>query len=238
MPFVQAGSGKHPIRRWSSWYDKRLVTAAGEAILTELDTWAISQLRAHKLVWSGWGPMQALPRSDETVPGTGWSVRKVSGIDPRRLRLFFLSLLWRAAATDRPEFSEVDMPAKDIEKLRSMLVAGDPEPLSFYPTTLTQLSTLGITHNLTPLAETKTIPGLGGEADQTVPYFRFYFDGLIAHMHRQASDGGVSGGLGPLVVGAGGELVLSTIPFETSFERENLRVVMSESKGTWPGIDL
>ena len=50
-PLVQIASGKKAVRRWDSWYDERLVTLSGENVLTELDTWAIEQLRAHRLVW-------------------------------------------------------------------------------------------------------------------------------------------------------------------------------------------
>jgi hypothetical protein len=179
-PFIQGGRGSRPVRRWDSWYDPGLVIQEGEDILTALDTWAIAELRKHELVWSGWGPTRALSTTLDLVPGTDWGTRIVEGIDPTGLRLFFLSLLWRAAATDRPEFADVTLPPDDLEQLRLKLLSNDPTPLSFYPTQLMQLYTIGETHNHTPITSTKTISSFGATPDRTIPIFRFYFDGLIS----------------------------------------------------------
>ena len=47
---------QRPVWRSNSWYDYNLVTAKGEKILSEIDDLAISELRKHKLIWSGFGP--------------------------------------------------------------------------------------------------------------------------------------------------------------------------------------
>ena len=89
-PLVQLSSGKKALRRWDSWYDDRLVTLNGENVLTELDTWAIEQLRAHRLVWSGWGQAKTLEGHYTPITETTWGIReKTSGLDTLRLRLFF-----------------------------------------------------------------------------------------------------------------------------------------------------
>lgn len=88
-PLFQYGSGKRPVRRWSSWYDPRLVTADGEKYLSDLDTWAISVLRKHRLVWSGWGDESTLDGYHTRIDGP-IGVRRVEEIDPNQLRLFFL----------------------------------------------------------------------------------------------------------------------------------------------------
>lgn len=231
-PMVQ-GSGQHrPVRRWTSWYDARLVTQAGEDILKALDSWAIAELRRLKLVWSGWGPMLELVPS-EVVPGSTWGIREIVDVDLRRLRLFFLSLLWRAAATNLKEFSEIELPADDLEALRRMIVVGDPDPASFYSVQLTQLSTLGPPHNLTPLASEKWIPDFEAGGGKTVPIFRFYFDGLSMHFHRPLP-GGNARDLGPLVVGADDKLIVTTVPYEESFEQKNLDRVVAETIAAWP----
>jgi Ser/Thr protein kinase RdoA (MazF antagonist) len=65
---TQHGEGQtRPIRRWTSWYDPRLVTAEGEAILAAYDEWAIQELRRLKLVWSSWGPMLDLSTAGHTL---------------------------------------------------------------------------------------------------------------------------------------------------------------------------
>jgi hypothetical protein len=233
---VQSGKGARPIRRWDSWYDNQLVTRVGEDVLTQHDTWAIPELRRNRLIWSGWGPALDLTGHHIVIPNTKFGYREVLGIDRTRLRLFFLSLLWRAAASQRFEFSEIDMPADHLEQLRQMLVTANPEPLSFYPTQLTQHSTMGTIHNLTPIQFTKVLPGLDGEDDRPIPTFRFYFDGLVAHMHRHASDSGETASLGPLVVGGEDKLVLSTVPFEGSFEHQNLARLQIDAALGWSDL--
>jgi len=157
LPLVQFNSGARPIRRWSSWYDPQLVTQSGESILAAFDTWAVSELRKQKLVWSGWGHNRTLGTSHHAISGTPWGIRKIEGINKKSLRMFFLTLLWRAAATTLPEFSEVVLPDKDLEQLRQMICMSIVEPISFYPAYLIQLSTIGIAHNHAVIAQVKEI---------------------------------------------------------------------------------
>jgi hypothetical protein len=223
---MQIEADEPPVKRWSSWYDPCLVTKEGEEILTEFDTWAISELRKHKLVWTSWGPNRSLRSLHDPMGNTSLGLRKVEGIDPKELRLFFLSLLWRAAATDLPEFAEVHLPQADLERLRLMILARETEPISFYPAHLTQLSTIGDIHNFTPIADSIGIE----DGATTIPTFRFYFDGLITHIHRHASDGGYTSSLGSLVVGAAETLVLLTVTYEDSFQLYNLINVVNRTR--------
>jgi hypothetical protein len=236
VPLIQGGRGSRPVRRWDSWYDPQLVIQEGENILTALDTWGIGELRKHQLVWSGWGPARQFSMKPDPIPGTDWCVRDIRGIDPIKLRMFFLSLLWRAAATDLPEFSEVSVPPTDLERLRLMLLANDPNPLSFYPARLLQLSTVGETQNLTPILRDMPIQNFDGTPDRSVPIFRFYFDGLVASIHRHASDDGYTTSLGALVVGHSDRLLVGTLPYETSFQQVNLMKIKAEATDLWPHV--
>jgi hypothetical protein len=159
----------------------------------------------------------------------GWGGRLVCGIDFPRLRLFLLSLLWRAAATERREFSEVSLPPEDLEILRTMLVEGRTTPTEFYPATLLQISTRGPAQNQVPLAQMMTVPNLPGLGSRSSPIFRFYFDGLVVHIHRLAS--GSMDAFMPSVVGAQDTLLVGTVTYESSFQRENLAHVLRESRG-------
>ena len=228
-PLYQYGERSTPVRRWSSWYDSNLVTEAGERYLTELDTWAIQNLRKHRLVWSGWGTHTTLD-GHFTKINDFLGVRQVNGLNPRTLRLFFLSLLWRAAATELPEFSEITIPEDDIEYLRQLIVNGDPGPLTFYPCQLTQLSTKGPMHNHTPVRDIKilTTNSILGPSAVALPTFRFYFDGLIAHMHVSLPKNGGTHDLGNLIVGADNSLALSTVTFEESLQGLNMHGVMRD----------
>ncbi|AZO08393.1 MULTISPECIES: hypothetical protein [unclassified Mesorhizobium] len=227
-PLMQGGKGRPPTTRHSSWYDNRLVTRAGEDILAKLDDWAIKELRKAKLVWSGWGPMTRLPDIRQ-IPATGWGIRELSGVDWRLLRVFMLSLLWRAGATEREEFGDIEIPSDDLNTLRRMVLERTPDPIEFYQTELTQLSTMGFEHNHTPIAMTKTIPGLDGEPEYEVPHFRFYFDGLIVHFDRRPIDEIIHRPLGELVLGYSDTLIVTTVTYQESFQRQNLELIQAEA---------
>lgn len=231
-PLIQIQSGKNALRRWDSWFDDRLVILKGEKYLTDLDTWAIKTMRMHKMVWSGWGGADSLHGHFQILPGSPWGIRRIKGIDTLKLRLFFLSLLWRAAATSRSEFAEIDMPENELEVLRTMLLASQALPISFYPVSLTQLSTKGVIHNMPPIAQYKKIPSLiPGLPHRLERIYRFYFDGLIAHF--RLPDGNSSPQkVGALVLGATNDVVVSTVAYESSFQKENFDIVLSESNPT------
>lgn len=228
-PLVQIESGKKPQVRWDSWYDDQLVTIQGENILTEFDTWAIRQLRLNKLVWGGWGSAQTLEGHYSPIASSPWGIRRISGIDTLRLRLFFLSLLWRAAATSRYEFEKIEISRDDLEMLRLMLIERNALPISFYRIQLTQLSTKGVIHNMPPIVQYKDVrSSVIGVRHRLEKIFRFYFDGLIAHIHLPETES-LSRDYGAMVLGAEKDIVVSTVTYEHSFERENLGIVLSET---------
>ncbi|MCQ4190103.1 hypothetical protein [Methylocystis suflitae] len=175
-------------------YDGRLVTADGEAILAKYDDWAINFFRQQKLIWSSWGPTITLESSDHAwIDKIRFGIRKLDGVDCTRLRLFFLSLLWRAAATTLFEFKAVSMPPDEEAQLRAMVLHGEAEPYHFYPVTLTQLITRGFPHNYSAVRQIKREPvpdlttgSIKEDAWQEIDIYRFFFDGLIAHIHINA----------------------------------------------------
>lgn len=227
QPFYQAGQGAKPVKRMTSWYDSNLVTARGEEILAGYDDWAIRTLRRHRMVWSGWRGNRLVAK--DMVSSGALSVRQIAGADWLRLRLFYLSVLWRAAATSREEFAEVQLPTAHLERLRSMVLNGDPRPLNFFPIVLAQLSTRGPAHNQTPLSGTIDLGPEGPIQSQSVRIFRFFFDGLAAHVYRDQLPPSRLEGLGTLALGASETLSVTAIPFEGSFQARNLGTVMLET---------
>jgi hypothetical protein len=234
--FIQGGPAQSPIKRFSSWYDEALVIQKGEAILRDCDTAGILELRRLKLIWSSWDGADAYAGNDLTLfsealmPGQG--IRAIVGADSVALRLFFLSLLWRAAATDRDEFSQVRLPADDIEILRDLVLKGLPGAQDFYPVTLVQMTTRGVTHNFAPLAVDET-SDLGDGRIFRRYIFRFYFDGLIACFHRPI-DGVEIPKYGRLIVGNEPTLAVQTIRAEGSFQVANLLKAREEAYLQWP----
>lgn len=229
-PLFQYEEGRPPTRRWTSWYDSALVTADGERYLSDLDSWAISELRKHRLVWSGWRGDQQLGELN-TIFFKSLGIRSVENMDTKRLRLFFHSLLWRAAASDRDEFSEITVSPEDLAVLRDEVLGSLESPLSFFPVQLTQLSTKGVVHNHAPIRDVKYLPNpyMPNGSPVALPTFRFYFDGLIAHVHCATPLGYGCEALGDLLLGSSTSVVISTIPFEDSAQALNLSKVLSES---------
>lgn len=238
QPLFQYGDAGGRSRKWSSWYDQSLVTRDGEDILAALDTWAIAALRSQRLVWSGWGEDVTLKRELHEEVSGAFGVRTVH-LDTERLRLFLLSLLWRAAASRMREFEEIQIPKAHMEVLRLTLLGGVSPDLDFYPAQLTQVSTLGHLHNHTPIRTFKFIPDLQGEDGEgvNVPFFRFYFDGLIVHFAVPGSDFPAVSELGNLIVGASSAVVLSTITYEASLQKRNFEEIVLGSIGEASEVD-
>lgn len=237
LPFAQAGDEHPPVKRWSSWYDPAIVTRAGEDILAEYDNFAVAELRRHGLVWSGWDGADALV-SDDYVPMPAMpgiprgGLRVIHGVEGPRLRLFFLSLLWRAAVSRLTEFTQIDVRASDLRRLRRMLVERHHEPLSFYPVSLHQIVTRGAVHNHTPVVERKPMD-ITRTSGPTVPIVRFYLDGLIAHIHLPGSERHIT----PLMdrmLGGSEPLVVTTTDFDTSRQRETVAGILADTAERWP----
>jgi hypothetical protein len=144
--------------------------------------------------------------------------REIKGLDFKKLRVFLLSLLWRAAATSRREFSAIVLPDNEVEKLRLAILGQFDPPQHLYPVNLVQLSTKGDTHNLTPILVSDE------RAPRRFLSYRFYFEGLI--MHFALTD---PSSIGTIHVGASDRLVVLSVPYEKSNQKEALERVMLDS---------
>lgn len=233
--FIEGGLGRRLTRRPGSWYDPRLVIRKGEDLLEDLDNFAIDVLRNNFVVWGGWGQATRLPCPEADLVG-GYGVRRISNVDTRRLRLFFLSLMWRTAASNRPEFSNVALSDDALEKLRLAVVSGDSSPLNFMPIHLIQHSTIGPRHNLGPIKGSE----LPGEPDAAAPAiiasaYRFYFDGLVAYVCHDLSSEQYEEGK-HLFVGESNSLLVGCVPFENSWQQTNLKNHIAAAQVEWPEV--
>lgn len=235
-PFAQFGGGQRPIRRFDSWYDLSIVTRVGEDILTGYDTFAIREMRRLKLIWQSWGPMLSLCTTDWVrLPGTPNGIRRVVFSDAPRMRLFFLSLLWRASVSGLPEFKEIDIKASDARRLRNAVRDGATDlPDEFFPVTLTQISTRGEPHNLGPISQLKRGVAVEKYKSKDLHIFRFYFDGLVAHVHT-STDGKAVDGLWPMLVGPEDGTTLSMVTWEASSQASNMVALIREAEREYPG---
>ncbi|GKI99498.1 hypothetical protein NUBL7079_39340 [Klebsiella pneumoniae] len=169
--------------RFQGWYDNQICISDGEKILRDIDTKAIKTLRKNHLVWSGWPTMlHSLSDNEITIDeenGIGWRI--IAGLDWKSLKLFFLSILWRAAASEREDMKYVSLSTDTIEKIRIALIQKDPLPFNEFPIRLYQIVTRGTPHNRTPIIE-DLVFSVPPSQPRTYKVCRIYIDGLIAHI--------------------------------------------------------
>lgn len=232
-PFIQSGQGQRPVRRWTSWYDENLVTSEGERILSDYDNWGIPELRRLNLVWSSFQNSKATGDGDWKPMGNdGHGVRIFDYADGDKLRLFLLSILWRAAASRLPEFKNVRIPDRQLRRLARMLVDGNPKPYFVFAACLIQLTSVGPRHNFTPMAGNKRV---GSSNKEKIRIFRFYFDGLAVHFHRDPSITEWKG-MGDLCVQGGGQIGVITVPFQLSMQNEILEREVDSAATDWSQV--
>lgn len=231
-PFIQGEHGRRPTRKWDSWYDNALVTRKGEDILSALDNAGIAELRKHTLLWSGRDPRAGDPKPDFFDEESGVGTRVISNVDVHALRMFFLSLLWRCAASKRKEVEAIALPDDRLELLRCMLVEDRSTPSGAYPFTLTQLLEVGLPHNLAPLAMTMPSVTVEKRKSNRIAVFRFYIDGLIANIVRENWDE-----YGELPFNAKErKMIVLTVTTDNSFEMLNLSKHVAESGRRWQHV--
>ena len=158
---------QRPIRRPPGWYDKELVTTEGERILERADNNGIKELRKIGLIWSSHRHKELRYEVYSEEAGTGLGT--VRSEKPKRLRMFVLSLLWRAAATDNVSFQAFNLPSEMEQRLKQLLNADDPGQPEEFPTCFIPLVGSQFPHNQTPVREDKGAGTLS----------RFFLDGMV-----------------------------------------------------------
>lgn len=219
--FIDGAPGGRPTRRPTSWYDRELVTRSGEDILADLDSFAATELRKARLVWSGWEKETVLKDNIFQYPDSDQLVRLVPDLDALKLRVFFLSLLWRAAASEMPQYANIKLQECELEKLRLMVLNRNPYPLSLFPVHLTQMITRGARHNLGPLEMNTPMDFGSGNGALMLNSYRFYFDGLIANIHTNVSER-FHAEASAIYVGGDSIVIANCIKFEDSFQASNM----------------
>lgn len=230
--FWQGGSSSKPQKRRTSWYDQGIVTREGEDILADLDSWAIKFLRSKRLVWSGFGPIVSanvdIDISDLAEGLDGYGVRYVNVDDPKKLRQFCLSLLWRASVSTLPEMSEVAIGLKLERKLARYLTGELELPLTIFPCEVIQHHQVGFPHNQTPIKDKRDRTSRHGDI-LTISTYRFYFDGLVLHFNIGTHQVIQEIAKSECAVGFSDRLLVTCIPWHRSREKENLEIIVRNS---------
>lgn len=236
--FIEAGRGMRPIRRPSSWYDDALCSREGELILSEIDNFGISILRHHQLVWGSWPPKkQTIQFRDYLTPDSPdaqlFRQFPISVDDAKRLKLFYLSILWRFLRSNRAEFSYLENIGVDLDELAAHIRSRTAPDRGHYLMCLHQLTTRGFTHNHGPTIQEMDVEVDG--ATVTVRFYRIYFDGLVAHLYARSEPALPHFGTeASIYVGEADDLLVFTRPFENSFQLAGAEEAMKESFSLWP----
>jgi hypothetical protein len=233
--FIESGRESRPVRRFTSWFDHQLVIDEGEEILSKIDSDGIMELRRHKLIWSGWGGREQLLNSDYVVPPKpedDFGVRLIEGIDVKKLRLFFLSILWRSLKTNIKEFGFLPRDGVDLDRIGRMIIEGDSGDFDYHPIVLDQIGTLGFAHNQSPTYQSMEI--LLPDGVRVVEYYRLYMQGLVIHIYPESCPDLV-GTMAALFLGGYEKLWVNARRFESTRQYAEAKQEVMHSAALWPG---
>lgn len=224
---VEVGIGEGIKKRFDSWFDLELCTHEGEKILADIDTKAIRILRENFLIWGSWGTAEKLQADFDVGTAEEQNIRQITIKNAPALQLFFLSLLWRAAATNRAEFKHVQVAPEILEDIRLRVLNKNIGQVEDYPVHLYQVTTIGVKHNRVPLSEEVNIATDDDIAERNVPFVRFYFDGLVAlvYLFKDRTDGGEHNKVS-LCGRADGKTLVFGNPFENSRVNDNIKTMV------------
>ena len=220
--------GSRPRWRPATWYDNRLVIREGEDILEAIDTPAIETLRKNMLVWSSFKCDAPFSPEDLIPYSEGISLREICLGSADELRIFFLSIAWRAAASSRPEFEDVQFVDEILEDLRQRVLTRNAGSVWDYPIILDQLITRGAAQNRTPIMENLHLAVNGSEDKASVVSVRIYLDGLVAKV-MLAKGLDLDRGVGGLFLGALDRSIIFARAFEHSRTKSNMIEVISDN---------
>jgi hypothetical protein len=217
----------------TGWYDEEIVTRKGEDILERYDSDAAHILRKNGLCWR-WFPIAENAERHLIDADSGLEIIRVNDVDTRKLRLFFLSLLWRSVVCRRVGFEQMRLGVLHREKLRK-IVSGEIEGhLSDFPVVLVLLTTKGGPQNKSPYKDTiRHSPELGLKL-RPIPIFRFFLDGLIAHMGKTPADAATFDAWKPRVVGIDSGLTIIGRKYEGSTQEDMIKAMQDQVHEIWP----
>lgn len=146
-----------------SWWSYQLCIACEQHINASYEQYSISVLRAHKGVFK------------KCSAGVTFTE-----IDTKKLQLFFLSILWRAASSDSYAYSKVHLPEAYIEMLRTHIINKKPVPLNKISAKISRLidktTTGGFDQNILKSIITAPFPRISQDKHVS---FLFIFEGFL-----------------------------------------------------------
>jgi hypothetical protein len=205
---VDAQSGKL-LHRVEGWYDLELVTKEGETILAKCDDEGIRELRRLSLISSA--PLNlSLDNSSESQQ------IDIHSNHPKHLRMFVLSLLWRAGSTQIDAFKHFTIPSSERDYVGGLLLSGETGKPNEFVTVFVSLNDVDAVHNHTPIRDALLWEGM------YLPFSRFYFEGLVVHVYDRTSSLDLLNAIGQGAVGFSKDFILVRRPFSNSRQKDDL----------------
>lgn len=159
---VTNSKGIYSKRTWKGIYDDSIVTQEGERYFLKCDDYAF------KLLVEQFASAKPLELKGSIVAYI------YDNFDYDKLKLFFLSVLWRAAVSSHPFFKRVDI-GSHLETIRKAIIESDPGSSHFYSTVLA-LFDASDERNWAKIMD----PFKGRIADIT--FYTFYLGNIVAYI--------------------------------------------------------
>ena len=205
---VDAQSGQL-IHRVEGWYDLELVTKEGEQILAKCDDEGIRELRRSGLISSGSSNLSLGNLSE-------FQQVHIHSNHPKHLRMFVLSLLWRAASTEIDAFKHFSFPSADRDYVGDLLLNGKTGQPNEFVTVFISLNDVDAVHNHTPIRDSLAWEGT------YLPFSRFYFEGLVIHIYDRTQSPDLLNAIGGGAVGFSKDFIVVRRPFGDSRQKNDL----------------
>lgn len=167
-PFLESDGLSRPVKRQTGWYDRTILGHRGEKLISRFDDAASQCFFRRGFTYRARrdpGYISALKQGYR--PG---EVVEVEGVDTSQLRLFALSLLWRAAVSGLPIMAKVSMREQNLEDIRKRILQSSPGNPLEYPAYFCVFDSAEELPKIQPFR-----PG-------THPFYRFFLDGVVAYV--------------------------------------------------------
>lgn len=167
-PFLECDAASPPRKRFTGWYDPGILGSKGEKVIAAYD-----DVAAKCFIGNGFTYRTRRDRHDIHSLSSRFvadQVYEIDNVDTARIRLFALSLLWRAAVTSLEAFALVKVSPSHLEDIRVRLLRGDAGPAIEYPVYF------GVFCDAEEL--TKVAP----YRPRNHPFYRFFLDGVVCYV--------------------------------------------------------
>lgn len=224
---VEYGIGSvRPVLRKTSWFDNQLVTREGEDLLAKIDSDAFDEINKLGLCWRSFPITDKIRRY--SIGEFDAEILQLTDVKGDELRLFFHSLLWRACASSRPEFSRVRVDPISMRVLKN-IVAGKLRPSVLdFPCALMLLTTIGERHVHSPLRFSLPVACHDGIDYKDLKVFRFFLDGLLVYIGRRANDRHLARFWKGRMVGVDNPLIILGRPYEASRQKSMIEFIQDD----------